>query len=93
MGLKTTSSPKVKVTASLDPELVKTIDAYIAASKTRSRSQLIEDILRQWSREQKRQALEGQIEQYYLSLSDGERQEDEKWTEIAAESAHHHWEE
>ena len=93
MGSKTTSSPKIKVTASLDPELVKTIDAHIAASKTRSRSRFIEDILRRWSLEQKRQALETQVEQYYLSLSDGERQEDEKWTGIAAESAHHLWEE
>ncbi len=93
MDSQTTSSPKVKVTASLDADLVKTIDAYLGSSRIRSRSRLIEDILRQWSREKKRQELKTQIEEYYLSLSGSEKKEDTEWSELAAESAGHLWEE
>ena len=90
MASKTFSSVKVKVTASLDPNLVKAIDGYLKESKARSRSQLIEDVIRSWLMEQKKKKIEGEIEQYYLSLSDGERKEDQEWTDIAA---HHLWKE
>ena len=84
MGSKTSSSVKVKVTASLDAELVKAIDEFLKEFKARSRSQLIEDVLRKWHKEQKRQKLESQIEEYYLSLSNEEREEDRQWSKIAA---------
>ena len=88
------SSPaKVKVTASLDAELVKSIDEFLKESGDRSRSRLIEDALRMWQEEQKRREIESQIEEYYLSLSDKEREEDRNWHEIATQSAHHLWEE
>ena len=93
MASKTFSSAKVKVTASLDPDLVKAIDGYLKESKARSRSQLIEDVIRSWHMEQKKRKLECEIEKYYLSLSDGERKEDQEWTDIAAQSIHHLWEE
>jgi len=93
MASKTFSSVKVKVTASLDPGLVKAIDGYLKESKIRSRSQLIEDVIRSWLMEQKKRKLESEIEQYYLSLSDGERREDQEWTDIAAQSIHHLWKE
>ena len=53
MGSKTSSSVKVKVTASLDAGLVKAMDDYLKESETRSRSKLIEDILHYWHKEQK----------------------------------------
>jgi len=93
MDSKTSSSVKVKVTASLDAELVKAIDKFLKEFKARSRSQLIEDILHKWHKEQKRKELESQIEEYYLSLSDEEREEDKQWSEIAVKSAHHLWKE
>jgi metal-responsive CopG/Arc/MetJ family transcriptional regulator len=93
MASKTFSSVKVKVTASLDANLVKAIDGYLKKSKVRSRSQLIEDVIRSWLMEQKKRKLECEIEQYYLSLSDGERNEDQEWTDIAAKSIHNLWEE
>jgi len=93
MGSQASFSRKVKVTASLDAELVKAIDEFLKESKDRSRSQLIEDILRKWQKEQKRQELESQIEEYYLSLSNEEREEDRQWSKIAAKSAHHLWKE
>jgi len=49
MGSKTSSSVKVKVTASLDAGFVKAMDDYLKESETRSRSRLIEDILRYWN--------------------------------------------
>ena len=93
MASKTASQLKVKVTASLDAELVKGIDEFLKESGDRSRSRLIEDVLRKWQEEQKRQEIESQIEEYYLSLSDKEREEDRNWREIATQSAHHLWEE
>ena len=93
MPSKTSSPVKVKVTASLDAELVKTIDEFLKESGDRSRSRLIEDALRKWQKEQKRQEIESQIEEYYLSLSDKEREEDRNWCEIATQSARHLWEE
>ena len=92
MGSKTSSSVKVKVTASLDSGLVKAMDHYLKESETRSRSKLIEDILRYWYKEQKRRKLEAQIEEYYLSLSREEQEEDQQWCDIAARSAHLLWE-
>ena len=92
MGSTTSSSVKVKVTASLDSVLVKAMDDYLKESETRSRSKLIEDILHYWHKEQKRRKLETQIEEYYLSLSREEQKEDQQWCEIAARSAHLLWE-
>lgn len=89
----TSSSVKVKVTASLDAELIKAVDVYIKESKTKSRSHLIEDVLRSWYKEQKKQEIESQIEQYYLSLSNEEQKEDRQWRKIAAKSARHLWKE
>ncbi|MEE8431150.1 MAG: ribbon-helix-helix domain-containing protein [Candidatus Desulfatibia sp.] len=85
------SATKVKVTVSLDKELVNTINNFLKTSKIRSRSQFIENILRKWHHEQKKQDLEKQIEAYYLSQSDKERKEDRRWTEIAAKSAQQLW--
>ena len=93
MSLKTSSSVKVKVTASLDAELVKNMDEFLKESKDRSRSQLIENALRKWQKEQRRQKIESQIEEYYLSLSHEEREEDRTWGEIADQSAQALWEE
>lgn len=85
-------SGKVKISTSLDGELVKAIDEVLKKCKARSRSQLIEDILRSWYKEQKKRELESQIEEYYLSLSEEEQQEDLDWDQIAAESADRLWE-
>ena len=91
MDYQVSSPKKVKVTASLDAELVRTIDQFLNISKGRSRSQFIEDILREWHKAQKRKEIESRIEDYYLSLSDSEQEEDRQWTEIAAGSARELW--
>ncbi len=93
MDSKTSSPAKIKITASLDTELVKAIDAYLTQSNIRSRSRLIENVLHSWYQQQKKREIESQTEKYYLSLSDEERKEDREWTEIAAKSTNHLWEE
>lgn len=49
--MKANRSPysKIKITASLDPTLIREIDSYIDKNKTLSRSQFIEDLLRHFS--------------------------------------------
>ena len=83
---------KVKVTATIDPDIICAIDSYLKKTKNRSRSKFIEDILRSWYIEQKKAEIEKRIEEYYLSLSEDEKKEDKEWTKIAAESAKNLWE-
>ena len=92
MGNKIPSSIKVKVTANLNYELVKAIDRFLKV-KNQSRSQFIEDVLRKWYNEQKKRELESQIEEYYLSLSHEEQEEDKQWAKITAQHAHQLWKE
>ena len=82
---------KVKITTTINPDIVHAIDSYLKETKNRSRSKLIEDILRSWYMEQKRSEIEKKIEEYYLSLSEDEKKEDKEWTKIAAQSAKNLW--
>ena len=72
---------------------MKAIDAYLTQSNIRSRSRLIENVLRSWYQQQKIREIENQTEKYYLSLSVEEREENREWAKIAAKSAEHLWEE
>jgi metal-responsive CopG/Arc/MetJ family transcriptional regulator len=92
MGKQMSSSVKMRITANLNSELVKSIDRFLKV-KNQSRSQFIEDVLRKWYNEQKKRELESQIEEYYLSLSHEEQEEDKQWTKITAQYAHQLWEE
>lgn len=92
MASKSTASAKVKVTASLNPALVKQIDDFVKETNADSRSQVIEYALDKWCREAKKRKIEEQIEAYYLSLSEQDRQEDRDWDQLAAESAPSAWE-
>jgi hypothetical protein len=47
----------------------------------------VEEALRRWIRDQVREDLEYQTEEYYNSLSETERKEDREWSRIAARSA------
>lgn len=82
---------KVRVTASLDPALVQAIDALAKEAGHLSRSRLIEEALHHWIAEQKRRDLEQQVEAYYLSLSEAEREEDRQWTQGASHAATGLW--
>jgi len=82
---------KVRVTASLDPTLVQAIDEFAKEAGHLSRSRLIEEALHHWIAEQQRRDLEQQIEEYYLSLSEAEREEDREWAEGASHAATGLW--
>lgn len=92
MTKQMSSSAKVRITANLNSELVKSIDRFLKV-KNQSRSQFIEDVLRKWYNEQKKRELESQIEEYYLSLSHKEREEDHQWSKITVQNARKLWEE
>ena len=91
MGYKAAST-KVKVTATLDAELVKAIDASLGKADMRSRSRMIEEILRGWQETQKRREIERQVEDYYGARSKGEQEEDEDWSRISSRAARRLWE-
>jgi metal-responsive CopG/Arc/MetJ family transcriptional regulator len=81
---------KAKLTVTISNDLVNEIDE-IAKGKGEPRSQVMEEMLRDSLRESKKRAIEKDIEAYYLSLTEKEKQEDREWTQIAAESAKRTW--
>jgi len=84
-------SQKAKITVTLSSDLVRQIDQLLDSPEASSRSQLIEEAVRRWLRDQAQEELERQTEEYYLSLSKAERNEDQEWSKIAARSAKHLW--
>ena len=91
MSSKGSRAVKVRITASFDSALVQTIDTLAKATGHPSRSRLIEEVLQHWIAEQRRRNLEQQIEAYYLSLSEAEREEDREWAEGASHAASTFW--
>lgn len=84
-------SQKAKITVTLSSDLVRQIDKLLDLPEANSRSQLVEEAVRQWLRDQAQKELELKTEEYYLSLSKAERNEDQDWSKIAAHSAKHLW--
>lgn len=84
-------SHKAKVTVTLSTDLVHQIDKLLDSPEAGSRSQLVEEAVRQWLRNQAQKDLERQTEEYYLSLSKSERNEDQEWSKVAARSAKRLW--
>lgn len=84
-------SPKAKITVTLSSDLVDQIDQLLDSPEARSRSRLVEEAVRQWLRDQAKRELERQTEEYYLSLSRAERNEDRQWSKIATRSAKCLW--
>ncbi|OGP95332.1 MAG: hypothetical protein A2157_20035 [Deltaproteobacteria bacterium RBG_16_47_11] len=87
----TARSKKSKITVTLSNDLVRQIDKLLDSPEASSRSQLVEEAVRRWLRDQAKKELERQTEEYYLSLSKAERNEDRQWSKIAARSAKRLW--
>ena len=87
----TAHSPKAKITVTLSSDLVHQIDKLLDSPGASSRSQLVEGAVRRWLRDYAQKELERQTEEYYLSLSKEERNEDRQWSKIAGRSAKHLW--
>ncbi len=81
---------KAKLTVTISGDVINEIDE-IAKEKGTPRSQVMEEALRDWLLKSKKEAIEKDIEAYYLSLSEKEKREDRQWTKIAAESAKRMW--
>lgn len=83
---------KIRVTATLDPEMVKALDQAATRHGLTSRSQALETALAHWLREQRRQEIEREMEAYYRSLTRAEKRENQEWTQFVARSASRRWE-
>ncbi len=77
---------KARVTITIDKDLLRSAERR---GRRRSRSQVIEDALR----DSERTAIARETIEYYRSLSPGEREEDASWGELAAAGAAATWEE
>ena len=82
---------KSKITVTLSNDVVRQIDKLLDSPEASSRSRLVEEAVRQWLHDQSQKELERQTEEYYLSLSERERNEDRQWAKIAARSAKRLW--
>ncbi len=81
---------KAKLTVTISSDVVNEIDE-IAKGKGNPRSQVMEEMLRDWLLKSKKTAIEKDIEAYYLSLTENEKKEDKEWSKVAAESAKRIW--
>jgi metal-responsive CopG/Arc/MetJ family transcriptional regulator len=81
---------KTKLTVTISGDVVNEIDE-IAKEKGTPRSQVMEEMLRDWLVESKKRAIEKDIEAYYLSLTEKEKKEDREWTKVAEENAKRTW--
>lgn len=81
---------KEKLTITISADIVDEIDE-IVKEKGAPRSRVIGDMLRAALKESKKRSVEKEVEAYYLSLSEKEKKEDRKWTEMTSESAKMAW--
>lgn len=84
---------KLKVTLSLDPELVVAVDEAVKHEIADSRSAAVEEALRSWRLERRRRQLEREVEAYYRTQTEAERREDRAWARFASRQAQRLWEE
>jgi metal-responsive CopG/Arc/MetJ family transcriptional regulator len=91
MRVVTARSQKAKITVTLSPDLVRQLDKFVDSPEAGSRSQLVEEAVRHWLRDEAHRELERQTEEYYQTLSEPERKENKEWSKIAARSAKPLW--
>lgn len=82
---------KVRVTATLDSNMVQALDQATKRYGLSSRSQALEVALMHWLREQRRQEIERDTEAYYRTLTAREKREDREWAEFASHAARRLW--
>ncbi len=78
------SARRVKVGATLDPDLVAAVDRYVGEHPDVDRSSVIDDALRLWYARQQEEALERQLS---APRSTREQVEGRQWTSIRRASA------
>ena len=86
----TSALRKAKLTVTISGDVINEIDE-IAKEKGNPRSQVMEEILRDWLLKSKKMAIEKDIEAYYISLTENKKKENREWSMIATESAKRTW--
>lgn len=86
----TSTLRKAKLTITISNDVSSEIDE-IARKKGAPRSQVMEEILRDWLSWSKKNTIEKDIKDYYLSLTEEEKKENREWAKITSESAKRIW--
>ena len=86
----TSTLRKAKLTVTISCDVVNKIDEIVKEKGT-PRSQVMEEMLRDWLLKSKKKEIEKDIEAYYLSLTEKEKKEDREWARIATESTKRTW--
>lgn len=88
------SSPKAlrkaKLTITISEDIASDINKFVK-EKGFPRSQVMEEMLREWIKEFKRKEIEKGIETYYQSLDKEEKVEDKEWASMSSENAKRTW--
>jgi hypothetical protein len=84
--VSTKREKRTRITASLDAGLVRLIDQRCRQER-KTRSALVEEMLLEAERLQKREARDREIEEYYRTMTPKERAEEEAWYRWAAKAS------
>lgn len=78
---------RVKVSLTIDEDVLAAVDREAARAPRPNRSQVVERVLRAWSRQRRQALLDEAIEAYYVSLSAEDAAEDDAWAALGDETA------
>ena len=84
MARRAVERRRVKISATLDPELLQAVDAFVAEHAGLDRSKVLDDALRLWCAHQQEQAMEAQ---FTAPQDEREREERAAWRRIQAAAA------
>jgi metal-responsive CopG/Arc/MetJ family transcriptional regulator len=78
---------KLRITSTVDPNMVAALDRFIKKVGLSSRSKAVEAALSYWLAGARRRGTEREIEVYYRSLTPAEKDEDREWARFASRQA------
>lgn len=82
---------RIKMSVSLDQDVVEALDGLTAGRERKNRSEVVEQALRHWLRHHRRTVLDRQIEAYYRSLEEEEREADRDWAGLGTVTVEESW--
>lgn len=84
---------RVRVTATLSADIVKSLDEAAKRRGLPSRRRALEAaLIHWWLREQRRRVIEREVEAYYRALPAAEKREDREWSRFAFTANRRLWE-
>lgn len=84
MVVRTATRRRVKIAATVDPELARAVDAFVAAHPALDRSKVIDEALRLWYARQQEAAMEAQ---FAAPQTRKEKQERAAWRRVQQAAA------